>query len=197
MRVYLLRHGATEAPAEGRYQGWLDAPLSLAGRRALQRAAFSPQHVYVSPLRRAVETAALWFPEAEQIPVPELREMDFGSFEGYTWRELSGNAAYCAWVDSGCEAPIPGGEGKAIFCVRVCAAFAAILNRETAQQADTVVFVVHGGTIMAALERFASPRRAYFDWHAKPGGGFVLDGDPWTGNRTLRVLKEVNITNGD
>ena len=52
MRVYLLRHGATEATAEGRYQGWLDAPLSLAGRRALQRAAFSPQHVYVSvPLR--------------------------------------------------------------------------------------------------------------------------------------------------
>ena len=197
MRVYLLRHGATEATAEGRYQGWLDAPLSLAGRRALQRAAFSPQHVYVSPLRRAVETAALWFPEAEQIPVPELREMDFGFFEGYTWRELSGNAAYCAWVDSGCEAPIPGGEGKAIFCARVCAAFAAILNRETAQQADTVVFVVHGGTIMAALERFALPRRAYFDWHTKPGGGFVLDGDSWTGNRTLRVLKEVNITNGD
>ena len=131
MRVYLLRHGATEATAEGRYQGWLDAPLSLAGRRALQRAAFSPQHVYVSPLRRAVETAALWFPEAEQIPVPELREMDFGSFEGYTWRELSGNAAYCAWVDSGCEAPVPGGEGKAIFCARVCAAFAAILSRRT------------------------------------------------------------------
>ena len=170
MRVYLLRHGATEATAEGRYQGWLDAPLSLAGRRALQRAAFSPQHVYVSPLRRAVETAALWFPEAEQIPVPELREMDFGSFEGYTWRELSGNAAYCAWVDSGCEAPIPGGEGKAIFCARVCATFAAILNRETAQQADTVVFVVHGGTIMAVLSSLTGGE--YFDFQVKNGEGY-------------------------
>lgn len=35
MRVYLLRHGATEATAEGRYQGWLDAPLSLAGAAGL------------------------------------------------------------------------------------------------------------------------------------------------------------------
>ena len=94
MRVYLLRHGATEATAEGRYSGRLDTPLSPAGRQALHRAAFSPQYVYVSPLRRAVETAALWFPEAKQIPVPELREMDFGLFEGRTWQELSDNAAY-------------------------------------------------------------------------------------------------------
>ena len=36
MRVYLLRHGATEATAEGRYQGWLDAPLSLAGRLGIE-----------------------------------------------------------------------------------------------------------------------------------------------------------------
>ena len=119
MRVYLLRHGATEATAEGRYSGRLDTPLSPAGRQALHRAAFSPQYVYVSPLRRAVETAALWFPEAKQIPVPELREMDFGIFEGRTWRELSDNAAYRAWVDSGCQAPIPGGESKAVFCARV------------------------------------------------------------------------------
>ena len=31
MRVYLLRHGATEATAEGRYSGRLDTPLSPAG----------------------------------------------------------------------------------------------------------------------------------------------------------------------
>ncbi len=88
MRVYLLRHGATEATAEGRYSGRLDTPLSPAGRQALHRAAFSPQYVYVSPLRRAVETAALWFPEAKQIPVPELREMDFGLLRGAPGRSF-------------------------------------------------------------------------------------------------------------
>ena len=196
MRVYLLRHGATEATAEGRYSGRLDTPLSPAGRQALHRAAFSPQYVYVSPLRRAVETAALWFPEAKQIPVPELREMDFGIFEGRTWRELSDNAAYRAWVDSGCQAPIPGGDSKAVFCARVCNAVAALLDWEAARQTDTVV-VAHGGTLMAALECFGLPRRAYFDWRVKLGGGFVLDGSTWAENRTLKVLKEVNITNGD
>ena len=43
MRVYLLRHGATEATAEGRYSGRLDTPLSPAGRQALHREAVSPQ----------------------------------------------------------------------------------------------------------------------------------------------------------
>ena len=95
-----------------------------------------------------------------------------------------------------CQAPIPGGESKAVFCARVCNAVAALLDWEAARQTDTVV-VAHGGTLMAALECFGLPRRAYFDWRVKPGGGFVLDGSTWAENRTLKVLKEVNITNGD
>ena len=91
----------------------------------------------------------------------------------------------------------PGGESKEECAVRNLEGFQRVVTVCIREQISEAALVVHGGTIMAALERFASPRRAYFDWHAKPGGGFVLDGDPWTGNRTLRVLKEVNITNGD
>lgn len=195
MRVYLLRHGATEATAEGRYSGRLDTPLSPAGRQALHRAAFSPQYVYVSPLRRAVETAALGFRKRNRFRCRScgkwisgfLRGAPGGSFRTTQPTEPGWTAAPGA---------IPGGESKAVFCARVCNAVAALLDWEAARQTDTVV-VAHGGTLMAALECFGLPRRAYFDWRVKLGGGFVLDGSTWAENRTLKVLKEVNITNGD
>ena len=86
MLIYLLRHGATSYNADGRYQGRTAVPLSAEGRAALAPADFSPESVYVSPLSRAAETAAILFPGAAQIPVPALTEMDFGVFEGRTWR---------------------------------------------------------------------------------------------------------------
>ena len=94
MLIYLIRHGVTRLNEEGRYQGLLDEPLSPAGRGALRRAAFSPARVYVSPLCRAAETAAILFPEAEQIPVDDLREMDFGAFDGRGWWEMEEDPAY-------------------------------------------------------------------------------------------------------
>ena len=74
MLIYLLRHGATSYNAEGRYQGRSDISLSPAGRAALAPADFSPESVYVSPLSRAAETAAILFPGAARIPVPALTE---------------------------------------------------------------------------------------------------------------------------
>ena len=94
MLIYFLRHGATACNAEGRYQGRRDIPLSPAGRAALGPADFSPEAVYVSPLARAAETAAILFPAAAQIPVPALAEMDFGVFEGRTWREMEHDGDY-------------------------------------------------------------------------------------------------------
>ena len=91
MLIYLIRHGATRYNEEHRYQGLTDVPLSPAGRAALRQADFSPEVVYVSPLSRARETAAILFPTAEQIVVPGFREMDFGVFEGRTAARSEGS----------------------------------------------------------------------------------------------------------
>ena len=70
MTVWLLRHGMTADNARGRYQGRRDTPLSPEGVRALRPADFSPATVYVSPLRRAVQTAQiLGFPAASMIVI--------------------------------------------------------------------------------------------------------------------------------
>ena len=172
MLIYLIRHGETVWNAEKRYQGLTDIPLSDRGRALLRRADFSTERVYVSPLIRARETAAILFPEAEQVTVPDLREMDFGAFEGRTADEMADDPVYRAWVAGGCADRCPGGESLAEFSGRVWTAFSILLELEK----ERLVIVAHGGVQMAILDRCAEPHRDYFHWHAPCGGGFVLDG---------------------
>ena len=136
MLIYLLRHGATSYNADGRYQGRTAVPLSAEGRAALAPADFSPESV-----SRAAETAAILFPGAAQIPVPALTEMDFGVFEGRTWREMECNSDYRAWVEGGCTGPCPGGESRGEFSDRVCGAFAQLVDQELASGAERLVIV--------------------------------------------------------
>lgn len=197
MRVWLLRHGETDYNAQQKYLGRTDLSLSERGRRALTRAEFSPEVVYVSPLRRTAETAELLFPGARQMAVPGLQEMDFGLFEGKSWREMEHLPAYRAWVDGGCLDAPPGGESRAQFCDRICAAVQALLDGVTAAGAERLVIVAHGGTQMAALERFALPRRDYYSWNGPLGGGFVLDGSRWGAEGTLTLLDTVCYAMGE
>ena len=186
MRVWLIRHGETELGASGRYQGALDTPLSARGRQRLRPADLTTDVVYVSPLRRAAETSAILFPKARQIVVDDLREMDFGVFEGRGWWEMEHDAAYRAWVDGGCLGACPGGEGRQSFSERVCAAFQKLVDEALIRGEETLVIVAHGGTQMAILERWGTPPRDYYDWKTGYGGGVVLEGAEWPSALTLR-----------
>lgn len=185
MKVFLIRHGLTRLGEEGRYQGALDEGLSPAGRAALRRADFTPARVFVSPARRARETAALLFPESEQVAVDALREMDFGDFDGRGWWEMEEDAAYRAWVDGGCTGRCPGGEDRAAFTERVCTAVEALLR----EAADELVIVAHGGTQMALLSHRGEPACGYFAWQRPCGCGWELDYKKETGK--LRAVREV------
>ncbi len=190
MKIWLIRHGLTKLGEEKRYQGALDALLSENGRAALRRAEFSPEHVYVTPLRRTQETAAILFPDARQIELPDLREMNFGAFEGRGWWEMQEDADYRAWVDGMCEGRCPGGEDRREFFDRVCAAFEEVLRREA--DAEEIVIVAHGGTQMAILDRWGEPARRFNAWQRPCGCGWLLDWEKDSG--TLRVLRELDYT---
>lgn len=194
MLIYLLRHSLTRYNEEHRYQGRLDIPLSEAGKALLRPADFSPETVYVSPMTRARETAALIFPGARQVPVRDLREVSFGVFEGRTYEEMAEDPDYRAWVDSGGVECCPGGECRADFSARVCAAFSALVDQALENGEERLAVVAHGGTQMAAMERFALPHRDYFDWNAPCAGGFVLDTAPWRERRLLELQGEVRYT---
>ena len=186
MTVLLIRHGMTKLGEEKRYQGSLDSPLSEQGRAALKRADFDPAHVYVSPMLRARETAAILFPKSEQIVVSDLREMDFGAFEGRGWWEMEHDSAYRAWVDGECLSRCPEGEDRNGFTERVNAAMGDLLRKEE----DCAVIVAHGGTQMAALGEHAFPRRDYFAWQTACGCGWLLEYD--RERNSFAVLQEVD-----
>lgn len=197
MKVYLLRHGETEYNVLKKYQGSRDIPLSDKGRGELVRADISPHTVYVTPLRRTVQTAEILFPDARLIPVPDLREMDFGVFEGRSYLDMADDPDYRTWVDSGCEDKIPGGEQRKEFCRRVCEAFSPLVDRALSEGENTLVILAHGGTQMAVMERYALPHKNYFEWCAPNAGGFVLDASRWQPDRTLALLETVRYTKGE
>ena len=177
MLVYLIRHGKTAWNLEGRYQGKSDLPLSQTGKQELRRAEFAPERVYISPMKRADETAALLFPGARRISVPGLEEMDFGAFEGKSFRDLKDDLAYRTWVEGGCTGQCPGGESREGFSKRICAAFETLMAREREE--------------MSILEKYGRPRRDYFAWQSPNGGGFLLETEDWRKCRELRLVREI------
>ena len=178
MRALLIRHGKTPGNEERRYIGSTDERLSAAGKRECEQAEtdFSVKTVYVSPLLRARETAAILFPCGEQRVIPDLRETDFGVFEGRNADEMADDAEYRAWVDGMCLGPCPGGESREEVTRRASEAFAGILTAHAESAADQeegpLVFVIHGGVIMSILSALALPKQDYYDYAVPTLGGW-------------------------
>ncbi len=125
----MIRHGKTEGNLEKRYIGSrTDEALCEEGIREIRMRiseGYYPDasRLFVSPLLRCRESAALIYPALQQIVIPDFRECDFGSFEGRNYNELSGDPAYQAWINSGGTLPFPGGESRDAFVRRIGAAF--------------------------------------------------------------------------
>jgi broad specificity phosphatase PhoE len=90
--VFLVRHGETEWSRSGRHTGWSDVPLTERGRReARGLVPLIRSHrigaAFCSPLQRARETAELIGLQDVRIDV-DLREWDYGGYEGITTNEI-------------------------------------------------------------------------------------------------------------
>jgi len=135
-----------------------------------------PDALYVSPMLRCRETARILFPGQEQIMVEAFRECDFGEFEYRNYAELNGNLDYQRFIDSGGTCGFPGGETLREFQDRCVSAFCGVVDSEWAENPDSsIAFVVHGGTIMAILDRFSNPHKDYFDWRTGNGTGYAAE----------------------
>ena len=101
---------------------------------------------------------------------------------------------YQAWVAANCESSCPDGERKDDFSDRVCRTFAALVDKALADGEEMLVILAHGGTQMAALERYGVPRRSYYRWCGPNAGGYVLDARDWAARHELRLVKTVQYT---
>lgn len=181
VELVIIRHGRTPGNDERRYVGIVDQPLSDAGREQARASSSGladklpdVQRVYVSVLRRTSETASILFPEASQVVVEGIQEMNFGEFAGRTADEMSDDAAYRAWVEGNCEGRCPSGESKDEFTDRVCCAMEKLVRDAHSRGERRVVVVAHGGTLMASMSRFADGGRTYYEWHVGNCEGYRM-----------------------
>jgi probable phosphoglycerate mutase len=100
-RIVLVRHGSTDWSESGRHTGWTDIPLNADGMR--QAATLGPRlaqwsfdAVLCSPLQRALTTCQLaGHGDGAEID-PDLREWNYGDYEGMTTAEI--RAAKPDWI---------------------------------------------------------------------------------------------------
>ena len=195
--LVLIRHGATKANMEHRYLGKTDEVLSKEGEMQLfeyKKMGFFPNidYLFSSPMKRCVQTAEILFPELKPVEIEEWKEMDFGVFEGKNYLELQGDKRYQEWIDSNGTLPFPEGESREEFISRCDKGFRRMIEKLKPIKEDghkTVGIVVHGGTIMALLSKYAKGN--YFDYQVPNGKGFIctmkhLDAEP-----EIRELKKI------
>lgn len=167
MRIGLIRHGETEWNAKGLLQGASDIPLNSQGRRQAESAgrmleSAGWQHIYSSPLVRAMETATT-IAQLAGLPAPMrenlVTERGFGELEGTSY-----------WLPDGTRAPLdhPSVEPMEAVIARTVQAVREIAERHPAED---VLVVCHGTVIRHVLGEFMS----------RPA--------PSIGNATLSVLE--------
>lgn len=96
MKLILIRHGETDYTIEKRYCGGaIDAPLNKKGIKQAERlrrllSKHKVDVVYVSPMRRTLQTADIVFGKRliKTVKNSLLRESNLGKWEGHTLEEI-------------------------------------------------------------------------------------------------------------
>lgn len=176
MRTTLLfiRHGETAWNRAKRYCGWHDVALSAGGEAQVRRlarrlAGARIDAVYSSDRRRALQTARILFKRRHITQVPDLREMNFGVFEGLTHKEVlkAYPAVYRRWLRAPFKVVIPEGEGLRGFQRRAVKALNSIVRKN---QGRTVAVVCHGGIVATLVMHI---KRTKDFWHYIPSAASV------------------------
>lgn len=182
MKLILVRHGVTKENLERRFLGVTDVPLAPEGAaQAVEAARRMPavDHIYVSPLIRCRQTATLVWPTVGQTVIPELRETDFGPFEGKTHEELQDDPLYDQWLSYPDDPTIvPRVENIVACALRATRALEELTARAKADGCECVGVVSHGGTLMSMLTRHGRPTRDYYNWRMDNCSGYVAELDP-------------------
>ena len=147
--IILIRHGESETNLKKVFTGQLDAPLTPNGKKqAVLMAEYADRYrvekIYVSPLQRAVDTAAE-IVKRQACPMEicdASQEMNAGQWQGKTFDEIAREypASYEVWRENIGQAAPEGGETCSQVYQRVTAAFEDILQ---SAKEKTICIVCH------------------------------------------------------
>ncbi|MFD3822127.1 histidine phosphatase family protein [Streptomyces sp. NPDC058625] len=153
--LLLARHGETEWSRSGRHTGRSDLPLTEDGEtqaRALAPllAGRSFALVLTSPLARARRTAEL-AGLADALPEPDLREWDYGGYEGVTTADIRRTRpGWDLWTDGVPPGPEFPGESPGQVGARADRVLSKVAG---ALDAGDVMLVAHGHLLRVLTAR--------------------------------------------
>lgn len=192
--LYLFRHGLTKGNYNAQYIGHTDLPLttdSINELKSIKAKHHYPEveAVFVSPLKRAMQSADIMFPKNNKIVIDNFIEYNFGEFEGLTAKELENNDDFHAWLHGDIYAAPPFGESNAQFTQRVCEAFEKVINGCVSEGIENIAIVTHAGVIMTILACYGLPEAPMAHWQMDAGYGYKLRIDPslWMRANKLEV----------
>ncbi|KAJ7293442.1 histidine phosphatase superfamily [Mycena rebaudengoi] len=186
-RLFVIRHGETEWSLNGRHTGRSDIPLTAHGEEQIREKAqilvgpgkiLDPKNictVIVSPRQRAHRTFHLLF---EHIATPdhslteEVREWDYGDYEGLLSSEIKAKDPKWSIWDDGC----PGGESVEAMQARVDGIIAKVREhhrryKEEGIGSRDVVIVAHGHFSRVLISRWIKfPLCLGTHFNVEPGG---------------------------
>ena len=154
-KIILIRHGQTLWSRKKRYCGSSDISLSARGRnqarklyQVLKKEKISK--VYSSNAARAWDFAKIAFKGMKIKTITQLREFNFGIFEGLNYEEIKQKypQIYGCWLKNPLAVDLPNGENINNFKKRVEKIFAKIAR---VNKNKTIAIVTHAGPIKVIL----------------------------------------------
>lgn len=195
-KILMLRHGITEGNNNKWFYGGLDLHLLPEGIEELKtnvRNSFYPEipdnaQFFTTGMIRTEQTLEAIFGDVDHDTIPELREMEFGEYEGKTFDELKDDPAFQSWTyDETGEVAFPGGESRKEFGDRIFKGLDILIGKHRLKELSVrhsgkdafTVLICHGGVIASLMhELFPGVRESMWDWITDPGGGYLIEMGP-------------------
>ncbi len=189
MKLIFVRHGQTDWNLSKQFCGFSDVQMNKFGVMQSQKAAERLReedidYIYSSDLRRAMETAEIirdlicsynshYYPEGplEIIKREDLREMNFGNWEGITYNQMMKQDPKRGeeWSADSFGVRCPNGESLVDMYERVNSAMDEI--KQNTEEDKTVLIVAHAGTIQTFLSKdLVNDHNAYWRFPVMNGG---------------------------
>lgn len=157
LELLLVRHGRTDGNDKRVYQGWTDTELNEKGRLQAEQLALRLKderldHIYSSPLKRALNTALAVgkYHDLEVKTVENIKEIHFGEWENMSAQQLEElYPDYMKkWREDHSGYYAPGGESLEIAYSRINPWIERVIEDN---QEGRILVVSHGGAIRAMI----------------------------------------------
>ena len=184
MKILFIRHGQTQYNFDRRWSGSTDIDVCENGINLLKQRKNlfdkyrnNIQKLYASPMKRCIQTSNVYFPEKDIIKIEELRERDFGYWEGKSYEEVQSTKEYAEFARSEWHSNVPEGEDYNYFFDRITKGYKKIVDDMIENNLECTAIVSHGGVTMGIMSLFEKQKLKMYDYAISNGECFLTSID--------------------